>query len=101
MNLRDIAVTFVFIILVPLLYIALPDWAALALLTLGMFSIVYQVFEPVLHKKWAIWVAALGLVGGNVALGHLAGTLMPLYILVNNLTLVVAVVSVAFGRRAA
>ncbi len=95
LNLRDIVVTFVFIVFMPLLYIALPDWAALALLMLGIFSIVYQVFEPVLRKKWAIWSAALALVGGNVALGRLAGTLMPPYILVNNLTLVVAVLGIA------
>lgn len=94
-NLRDVTVTMVFIILVPLLYIALPDWAALGLLIVGIFSIVYQVFEPVLRKRWAVWLAALGLVGGNVALGYFVGTQTLPYMLVNNLTLIVPIMSIA------
>jgi hypothetical protein len=95
MNLYDLVATMVLIVLVPLVYIMLPDWAALALLMLGIFGIFYHVFEPILHRQSVLWLVAMLLAGGNVVLGQVSGTLTLSYILVNNLTLVVVVLGIA------
>ena len=65
-DLGDIAAMLVAIVVVPLLYLWLPLWLAASLLTLGVGSILYTTWEPILRRPWAIWLVTLGLVGADI-----------------------------------
>jgi hypothetical protein len=94
-NLRDIAILFVFIIFVPLMYLVFPSWGVFALLALSTLSIAYSVFEPILLNRWYIGSAALLLIALNLLSAHLFGTQSNLHFLFNNITFTVSVVGIA------
>lgn len=91
-NLMDIALIVVFIILVPLLYLALPLWLAATLLLLVALSILYFVWEPVLYARWAIWLATLSLLVIDSAASLLFGTKQNVFFVFNNAVLLLIVV---------
>jgi hypothetical protein len=80
------------IILVPLLYLALPLWLAATLLLLVALSILYFCWEPVLHARWAVWLAALGLLAVDSAAAFLLGTSQNAFFAVNDALLLLIVV---------
>ena len=71
-NRSDIIFLLVGIILLTFLYALLPAWIAAVLLALGISSILYTVWEPVLSRGIFIWLVTLGLLGFDLALGFLA-----------------------------
>ena len=91
-NLLDIALMVVFIILVPLLYLALPLWLAATLLLLVALSILYFAWEPVLKARWAVWLATLSLLALDSAAALLFGTRQNAFFAVNNAVLLLIVV---------
>src|SRR5205809_936787 len=60
-NLKDIAILVLFILLVPYCYLLFPPWLVAGLLLLGTLSILYFVWEPVLHSSWKVWPIVLAL----------------------------------------
>lgn len=94
-NLWDVTVILVGIILVPYLYLALPRWVVACLLGLGLLSVVYFLFEPLLRSRLLVWqgvVLCLGLdVGAAVWFGGQSG----IFFAINNLIQVLVVIGVA------
>jgi hypothetical protein len=93
-NLGDVAFAFVAIILVPILYVVLPLWLVTALFILASSSIVYFLFEPMLPRP-LVWVITIMLVGADLAAGYVLGVNHPLYLAINNIVIVLTVVSIA------
>jgi hypothetical protein len=91
-NLKDIALMVVLIILLPLLYLALPLWLAATLLLLVTLSLLYFAWEPVLQVRWAIWLAALTLLALDSAAAFLFGTNQNAFFAVNDLVLLLIVI---------
>src|SRR6266567_786743 len=91
-NLKDVALMVLLIILLPLLYLILPLWLAATLLLLVALSILYFAWEPVLHARWAIWLAALAMLALDSAAAYLLGTRQNAFFAVNNLVLLLIVV---------
>lgn len=91
-NLADVAVMITGIVLVPLLYLALPNWIVAGLLAVGSISALLVVWEPVLRRPWANRAAALLPVGIAVLL---AGHHDPLAYAANNLVLVLIVIGLS------
>ncbi len=81
-----------FIMLVPFLYLLFPLWLVASLLLLATLSILYFTWEPLLHARWAIWLAALIslLVDSGAVL--LFGTKNNSFFAVNNAILIVVIV---------
>ncbi len=94
LNLWDITLMMAGIILVPYLYLILPIWLVASLLGLGILSVLYFVWEPILHARWAIWLLALGLVALDIAAVRLVGSGNRLFFAVNNIVLIVAIVGI-------
>jgi hypothetical protein len=100
-DLGDVAVLLAAVVLVPLLYLALPRWAAAGLLGLGVLGALLVVLEPVLgaaRPAWAArlaWPVALALLGADVAAALHPAAPATAALAVNNAVLVLAVVGVA------
>jgi len=93
-NLADVASMLVAIILLPLLYLALPARIVGAILFVGTTSLLYFTWEAVLKARWAVWAAALVMAVADVAAAWRYGTGSPEFHAVNNVVLVVAIVGV-------
>jgi hypothetical protein len=93
-NISDVIFTFVFIIIIPLLYILLPTWAIMGMLLLATFSLIYFALEPVLPQLF-VWLITILVVGADLALGFTRGTTDPAYLAVNNGLIVISVISIA------
>ena len=93
-NLRDIAMMLGFIILVPFLDLALPLWMVGGLLLVGGLSTLYFTWEPMLHPKWARWLATVALVGIDLAAWLWLGKTSPWWHAVNNVFVVLCVVGI-------
>ncbi len=92
MSLGDVIVMLAAIIVVPLLYLWLPIWLVALLLALGIGSVLYTSLEPVLRRRWAIWLATLALLGADVWAARSVGTSDNVFFAVNNLVLVLGIV---------
>lgn len=92
MGLADVVEMMALIILMPLLYIALPSALVLALLALANGGLVYFVAEPVLRRRWVVWLVALGVVAADVGTAWWFGTESLAFMAVNNLVIVVFVI---------
>jgi hypothetical protein len=93
-NLWDIAVVIGGIILVPYMYLLLPSGLVVSLLALGVLTVLYLVWEPILHSRWAIWLIALGLLAADIGLMLWLGPASALFFAVNNLVLVIVIVGI-------
>jgi hypothetical protein len=93
-NRRDVYIVLGGIVLVPYVYLALPLGAVTVFLVLISLSVVYFALEPVLRARWAIWVTAVGLIGGDVVASHVFGPMSDPFLAVNNVVLIVIVVGV-------
>ncbi|MCW5853978.1 MAG: hypothetical protein KIT87_28180 [Anaerolineae bacterium] len=91
-DLGDIAVMLVAIVIVPLLYLWLPLWLAASLLTLGVGSVLYTTWEPILRRPWAIWLVTLGLVGADIGAAWLLGPQSFAFSSINNVVLILSIV---------
>ncbi|MEU5000695.1 hypothetical protein [Streptomyces sp. NPDC021622] len=104
-NLGDVTVAMAGLVLIPLLYMALPLAVVvflLAFLTLGALQVALQ---PVLGRR-SLWVVCLGLIAADVALGLTVGVRSDAFLLTNDAIMVVVVIGVAnlwaqSGMRAA
>jgi hypothetical protein len=94
MTLGDVLVLIAGIILIPLLYLALPGWFVGAILALGTLGILQVLLEPVLPPRGLSWVVAAGLVGADALLAARAGATSLAYLAVNDLVLILVVVGV-------
>src|SRR6266487_233055 len=80
-NLWDIAIMIGGIVLVPYLYLALPYWLVAGLLTLGVLSALYFLWEPVLRSAWAVWLATLVLAAIDIGtMLRYGGTSTPFFV---------------------
>ena len=95
LNLWDVGLMVGAIIVVPYLYLALPLWLAAGLLALAFLSVFYVMGEPVLRARWAIWLAVLVLLAGDVGTAHLYGARGALFSAVNDGVLLIAVVGLS------
>ena len=93
-NLWDIAIMIGGIILVPYLYLILPIWLVASLLALGIVSVLYFVWEPVLRARWAIWLVTLVLLAADIGVVVWYGPATGLFFAVNNIVLAMAIVGI-------
>ncbi len=93
-NLWDVAVMMGGILLIPYLYLALPTWLVAGLLGLASLSVIYFCFEPILSRRWLIWILLLGLGIGNVAMLKQFGANSAEFFAINNVVQVIAVVGI-------
>jgi len=94
LNLGDVAFTFACIIIVPMLYLLLPIWFVMGLLLLASFSLVYFALEPMLPRA-LVWGLTTLLMGADLAAGFALGTDHPGFLVVNNLVVIISVISIA------
>jgi hypothetical protein len=80
-NIWDIMVMIGGIFLVPYLYLLLPIWLVASLIALGILSVLYFMWEPILRARWAIWLIVLLLVGVDIGvalwIGRRAACFLP------------------------
>jgi hypothetical protein len=81
-------------VLVPYLYLILPIWLVAGLLALGILSVLYFAWEPILLTSWAIWLTALLLVAADIGAALWLGSDTTLFFAVNNIVLVMAIVGI-------
>jgi hypothetical protein len=94
-NLTDVLFMLGGIVLIPLLYLALPNWSVAGLLALGALSALYFALEPILRSRFTRWLLViLAAAGEAAALGRFGPTSTGAFV-VNNAVLVVGVVGVA------
>jgi hypothetical protein len=94
-NLFDIALVLGLIVLLPYLYLALPPWLVTMFLAVVALSLLYFLGEPVFSSRWAVWLAALLLVGGDIASAYGFGGLSAPFFAVNNVVVVLVAVGAA------
>ena len=94
LNLVDVAVMLAGVVFVPYLYLYLPLWLVILLLLSATASIIYFVLEPMLHSRAARWLITGALVAADVLAVLVFGSASPVFFAVNNLALVVTIVSV-------
>jgi hypothetical protein len=94
-NLWDIAVMIGGIVLVPYLYLILPIWLVTGLLALGILSVLYFVWEPILRARWAIWLVTLGFGAADIVTALWFGSASSVYSAINNLMLILAIVGIS------
>jgi hypothetical protein len=91
-TLADVAVLLVCVVLVPLLYLALPVALVAGLLALGALNAGYLAAEPIVRRRWLAWAIVLAL--GGAEIGLLLGdgpASMPFVVVRNALTILTAV----------
>ena len=93
-NLGDVAVMIGMVILVPFLYLLLPIWMVIGLLTLVGLSILYFTWEPVLKSSWIIWLVTLVLAGGDLFTALVSDVNPVWFLAINNIVMVISVVGV-------
>jgi hypothetical protein len=93
-NIWDIMVMMGGIILVPYLYLLLPVWLVAGLLALGILSVLYFMWEPILRARWAIWLTVLLLLVADIGAALWLGPATSLFFAVNNIVLVLAIVGI-------
>jgi hypothetical protein len=91
-GLGDVVVMIGAIILIPFLYLALPLWFVTGLLALAMLGLLYFTLEPVLRSSLVTGLVVLLLVGVAIWSNLWLGASSPLFLLVNNTVLALAVV---------
>ena len=94
-NLADVLIMLGGIVLIPLLYLALPSWLLAGLLALGALSAFYFALEPILRSQALLWSLVVLAAAGEWAVLAYVGPTSTGYFLVNNPVLVVGVVGVA------
>lgn len=94
-NLWDVAVLLGGIAGVPYLYLALPAWGAVALFGAALLSILSCLGEPVLRTRAANWTVVPALLGADIGAVHIAGTTSPLFWIVNDAILLLAVAGIS------
>lgn len=91
-NRWDITIMLGGIVLVPFLYLILPGWIVIGLLTIGVLSALYFMWEPVLRLPWAIWTATIILAGADIGSALAFGTASTPFFVANNSVLTLVVV---------
>ena len=94
LNAQDIAIMALLIVLAPLIYLILPLWLMAILLLLVALSILYFTWEPLLQRRWAIWLAALTLLIVDTGAAFLVGTRQNEFFAANDTVLLVMVVGI-------
>jgi hypothetical protein len=96
-NGRDVVVLFVFIVTLPVLYLAVPHYLLAGFLCLTFTSALYIGYRPVVPRSW-LWLAIAGLLGADMALAAVMGNRVSLwqaYWIVNSAIMMLAVAAVA------
>ena len=94
-NLYDIGLMIAGIVVVPYLYLWIPPWLVVGLLALGALSLLSLGLEPVVRKSWVSWVITLVLIGADIAAAYLWTTHSPAFLLINNVVMLLIVVSIS------
>jgi len=95
LNHTDILVMIIAIVALPFLYLILPLWVVASFFMLSALSVLYFAFQPVLQRRWLVWLVALLLVVVDGVAVSLFGSGENAYFLVNNLVLLALVVGIA------
>jgi hypothetical protein len=93
-NVWDVALLLGGIILMPYLYLTLATWLVVSLLGIGMFSLLYVVWEPVLHRRALIGLITSLLVGTDIGVAWQYGVHSTAFFVVNNGVLLMAVIGI-------
>lgn len=97
-NLYDIALMIAGIIVTPYLYLWIPLWLVVGLLTLGTLGLLPFGFEPLLHKftgrSWLVWLLTLVLIVADMGAAYLWTTSSRPFLLVNNVVMFLSVITI-------
>jgi hypothetical protein len=92
LNLWDVTIMIGGIVLVPYLYLGLPLWLVAGMITIGVLSALFFMWEPILRSRWAIWVATITLTGADIGIVLMFGATSTPYFIVNNAVLTMVIV---------
>jgi hypothetical protein len=96
-NGRDVTLLFVFLVILPVVYLWLPRWALTSALILTFVAALAIGFSPVLSKTW-LWLGIGLLVGGQLWMGrHMINDVFPWQFVwaENSLIVILAAIAVA------
>lgn len=93
-DLSDVLFIVAAIVLVPYLYLGLPELLVGTLLALSTLSAIYFLLEPAIPSRASVWAIALTLVAADVVLAVWRGTADRGFLLLNDLVLILIVVGV-------
>jgi len=82
------------VVFVPYLYLYLRLWLVTLLLLSATASIIYFVLELILRSHGVVWLLTGALVAADVIAALIFGSASPVFLAVNNLALVVTIVSI-------
>jgi hypothetical protein len=91
----DVLWIFVLIILIPLLYVALPTAVVLVIIVLGAVSLSYTTIEPLIRSTVLRWIVVLVLIAANLLSAAQLGVNHPASVLLNNLNFILTAVGIA------
>ncbi len=94
-NLYDIGLMIGGIIVMPYLYLWISPWLVVGLLALGALSLLSLGLEPLVRSAWMGWAVSLALIGSDIAAAALWTTRSPAFMLINNLVMLLIVVSIS------
>src|SRR5262245_30643251 len=94
-NLADVLIMLGGIVLIPLLYLALPNQLLTGLLALGALSALYFALEPILRSRAFLWSVVVLAAAGEWAMLAYVGPASRAFFLVNGPVLVIGVVGIA------
>jgi hypothetical protein len=94
-NLGDVAFMLGGILLVPLLYLAVPTWLLLGLMALGALSAIYVAAEPIVKSAWACWLLLAMVAAAEAWAAVATEPASQAYFLVNNVVVIACVIGVS------
>jgi hypothetical protein len=94
-DLADVLILMVAVVVVPVVYLALPVWLVGLVLGGLTVGILFAILEPLLRSRRATWLGVLALAAADLAAWLQVGSGGGVFLLVNDLVLLVAAVGVA------
>src|SRR5437588_5466741 len=79
LGLEDVAALLIGVVLMPYLYLSLPDGLAVGLLGLGLLNVLATAVQAIVPDRWLAWLAALVALGASLGAIVAAGPSSPVF----------------------
>lgn len=83
------------VVVIPYLYLLLPTWGVALLLGLGAWGILHLTLEPLLPKRWLLWLVTVALLVADGGSAWCCGVATAPHRLINNGVMVLLVVGIS------
>lgn len=94
-NMRDTVVLMIALVVMPYLYLDLPLVLVTVLLAIIALTALHMTLEAMVRRRLPLWLACLGLLAADIALGLGPGVESASFLLVNNVVLIIIVAGAA------